>query len=282
MNDTESTSSNHSFILKYAFFVFSLLALIIGFIGYLPLVLSEYGLFPTTLVTPFVLLGGGSPTIAAVITAALAFGSDGAKNVFSGLTRSISNRPMIMVAIILPFVTFYTAIGMMVLMGSTFEFLNANFAVFIPILLSNFLMNIWEEIGWRGFALPALQKTQNALVASLALGIVWSLWHWQYFVIPSSAQIEIYGNFLIFSLHTIIVTILYTWIYNSTNGNLITVTLYHAITNTVGFLIYDAGFTIPAVYTLLVNIGFAIMVIIVFKMRSLSSEEKVTIDDIMK
>ncbi|MBD3406098.1 MAG: CPBP family intramembrane metalloprotease [Candidatus Lokiarchaeota archaeon] len=281
MNETDS-SSNQVFVRKHTFFVFSLLSLVIGFIGYLPMVLAEYGMFSQDIVAPFLLLGGGSPTIAAVITAILAFGGDGAKNIFSGFTREITQKPMIVVAILLPFITFYAAIALMVIAGSSLLFLDASYAVFLPILLSNFLMNIWEEIGWRGFGLPTLQKTQNAFVSSIILGIVWSLWHWQYFVIPNSAQIEIYGNFLIFSIHTIVVTILYTWIYNSTNGNLFSVTLYHAITNTVGFLIYSTGFVIPAIFTLGINSVLAIVVIVIYRVKSLSSEEKVTIDQIME
>jgi membrane protease YdiL (CAAX protease family) len=99
--------------------------------------------------------------------------------------------------------------------------------LFLPFLLSDAITN-GEEMGWRGYVLPRLQAKYNALISSLILGVIWAVWHLPKFL-PDNTS-----SFGLFAIRTIIVTVIYTWIYNGTKGSLLLVTLFHAAANAGG------------------------------------------------
>ena len=100
----------------------------------------------------------------------------------------------------------------------------------IPWILFEVFTN-GEEMGWRGYVLPRLQSKFNALVSSLLLGVIWSVWHLPKFFGTGSSEGR---SFFWFTVFTISVAVLYTWLYNNTQGSLLLVVLFHASGNTVG------------------------------------------------
>jgi len=114
----------------------------------------------------------------------------------------------------------------------------------LPLLVITFVATLLyggplgEEAGWRGFALPRLQARHSPLVASLLLSVVWGLWH-----VPLHLQGVYHGIFpdglpgiLLRIVTTIPTTVLFTWFFNRTQGNLWLVVLLHtAVNNTAGF-----------------------------------------------
>jgi uncharacterized protein len=103
-------------------------------------------------------------------------------------------------------------------------------AMVIPWILFEVFTN-GEEMGWRGYVLPRLQAKYNALISSLILGAIWSVWH-----LPKFFGAGLNGDlsFFWFTVFTVSVAVLYTWLYNNTGGSLLLVTLFHASCNTVG------------------------------------------------
>jgi membrane protease YdiL (CAAX protease family) len=94
----------------------------------------------------------------------------------------------------------------------------------VGVIISAIPGSFMEELGWRGFALSRLQNKNNALIASIVLGLSWGAWH-----IPAIMYLEGTDvlNIIWAVLNTISVTILFTWIFNNTQGSLLLVTLFH-------------------------------------------------------
>jgi len=86
-----------------------------------------------------------------------------------------------------------------------------------------------EEIGWRGFALPRLQADRSALSSIIILGVIWGICH-----LPDRMSSEDFScsYFVLFVIWTIAVSILFTWLYNNTKGNLSIAIMLHAAINT--------------------------------------------------
>jgi membrane protease YdiL (CAAX protease family) len=95
---------------------------------------------------------------------------------------------------------------------------------------------LMEELGWRGFALPRLQKKYNPLKATIILGTIWALWH-----IPIKTDVlSSFSDFAIFYLFFTFVAILYsiimTYFYNRVGGSvLITVAIHGLLNDSAGF-----------------------------------------------
>jgi membrane protease YdiL (CAAX protease family) len=86
-----------------------------------------------------------------------------------------------------------------------------------------------EEFGWRGYLLDRLQSRWNSLVASLVLGAIWWIWHLPAAFMEGVAQS--YFPQLAYLIWCMAVSMLFTWMYNNTNGNLLAALLFHTMLN---------------------------------------------------
>lgn len=100
-----------------------------------------------------------------------------------------------------------------------------------------------EEAGWRGFALPRLQQRHGALVASLILGTLWAGWHIPLFFESGAARPGI--PFPIYFVIVLVLSILFTWLYNNTGGSLVITALAHLSFNLNGAFITGSLGLIP-------------------------------------
>jgi membrane protease YdiL (CAAX protease family) len=88
-----------------------------------------------------------------------------------------------------------------------------------------------EEFGWRGYALPRLQARWNALVSSIVLGVVWTVWHVPLWFVAGSSQQG--SSFWLFLANLVLLSVLYTWLFNNAKGSILVAVVFHAMLNTV-------------------------------------------------
>ena len=88
-----------------------------------------------------------------------------------------------------------------------------------------------EEPGWRGFALPRLQRRFGALGASLVLGAIWAAWHVPSFFISGTSQAGI--PFVVDAPYVVLLAVVFAWVYNSTGGSVLATMLLHAGLNAI-------------------------------------------------
>ena len=88
-----------------------------------------------------------------------------------------------------------------------------------PQIIFLFLISFGEEFGFRGYALPRLQKRFSALTSGIVLGLLWGLWHFPGFLVGTGVPLDM--PFYMFMLWVIPGTILMTWIYNNTKNSVL-------------------------------------------------------------
>lgn len=91
-----------------------------------------------------------------------------------------------------------------------------------------------EEFGWRGYALDRIQSNHSALLSSLIIGVMWGLWHLPLFFFQNLSQS--YMSFWIFMGFVCAISVLYSWFYNNTGGNILVALLFHNMGNFSGSL----------------------------------------------
>ncbi len=220
--------------------------------------------------TFFTLLGGLGPAIAAILLTVVLSGFKGLGRLLGGFLRGGARWFWFLLALALQPLITLVALGFeRVFSMETYDFAAFPGALtFLLFFAAMLVANLWEEIGWRGFALPRLQKRFSPLGASLILGFFVSLWHLPLLLNPTEemAVIPIWAE-LPFSMA---LSVLYTWLYNKTNGNLTVVTLSHAMTNALALVMMLEHPNITS-HTL-VNIAVTILVAAIVAARQMTSK----------
>jgi uncharacterized protein len=127
---------------------------------------------------------------------------------------------------------------------------------------------LFEESGWRGFALPRLQYRYGPLRGTLLLGVLWACWHF-FLYLPSFFQagnivdgLLSTANFVVF---TTSVSFIFTWLLNNTQASLLLAILLHgSLDGTATYLqvLADKGVISPEAASNGVGLGSTIACVV--------------------
>jgi uncharacterized protein len=127
------------------------------------------------------------------------------------------------------------------------------------LLLITLVNGLGEETGWRGYALPQLQRRFSALTASLILAPLWFLWHLPHFFVVGTYRdfgpVQYVGMLLGLTCGTVVLT----WVYNGSGGSILLAIVWHSVYNFVSATEATAG-AIAAVVTTLIMVQGVVLI----------------------
>nr|MDO8086539.1 type II CAAX endopeptidase family protein [Candidatus Sigynarchaeum springense] len=244
-------------------FLFILVAYVFTWFFWIPDALNKMGLIPVSPLTGLGFIGAFGPLVSAIIVTSVYEGKDGVKNLFKKvLDHRFKKRWWLPVFFLMPALVL-VAFAIAVLTDGIVPPLEAlsQPAILVPAFFSVLLLSgpFEEEFGWRGYALPRLQARFNPHVSSVVLGMVWAAWHLPQFIIPGNGMF--YKTPLWTFFPTVVAaTFLFTWIYNNTNGSMMTSLLFHTTFNFSMFVFPVLDTNFGYVYVLVIFVVAAALV----------------------
>jgi len=234
------------FLLTFAL-TWGLVAVLIAFPDQVEAAFGEMGY-----TNPAFILAVYAPGIVGVSMVWRHYGLSGLRSFFRRLTLwRMSKGWWLLLVVGMPAV-FYAGAA---IHGSIGEFPFSPWYAVLPALLPALLIGPIEELGWRGVALPLLQRRFAPLWAALVVGVVAAVWHTPAFLLSGTKQSAwAFGPFF---LGVVAISVILTAMFNAARGSLLVAALFHFQMN--GPAWPDAqpwdmyGFAVVAAAVVLVN-----------------------------
>lgn len=233
------TTDNTPWIKKYSLVSFFILAYAVTWTIEIPLALSVQGVIKVQVPMTIHYLGAFGPMVAAFIVLALTDGKAGIRKLISRWFKWRVEARYYVFAILGPVALFSLAVLVnRLITGDWSDLTQLGEADYLPYVGPLGALLVWlltyglgEETGWRGYALPHLQRKYSAANSTLILALLWAFWHLPaFFYRDTYIEMGLLG-FPIFLVSITFATMVFTWLYNSTSGSLLLVILFHGFFN---------------------------------------------------
>jgi membrane protease YdiL (CAAX protease family) len=288
-NDRDRTTGGgvRRWVSRFPLVAYVVIAYAFSWLIEVPIALSAQGVLPFTLAPTTVALGLVVATFGPSIAAFVVLGmSEGRPGVVALLRRIVLWRVAVRWYLFVLFgIPLVVLVGTVVVPGAvqSFQPIVGTLLVAYPwAFVLTFLLGgpLGEEPGWRGFALPRLQERWGPLLGSLALGVVWALWHtplfWSGVWTPPTI-----ANIIMFIVMIVALTVIMTWVFNHARGSVLITILMHASFNTFANRVAAPLFPAPmfddfGLLPVLLGFGITAIVLIVVTRGRLGQADAVT------
>lgn len=150
--------------------------------------------------------------------------------------RIIPNAGWALVALAIMPLCFAVAGAVMWLSGAATPGLHLlSASAIIPAFALFFLGAVGEEIGWQGYAFPALAGRYSAVMSALIIGVVWALWHVVPFALMGRSATWIIWQ----GLGMVLMRIIIVWLFVTARHSILIVVLFHMMSNSVWGMLPD-------------------------------------------
>lgn len=222
-----------NFIRAHLILSFFGLAFLISWAIWIPLTLYHFGFFPIEFDSGFVplgrLLGTLGPAISAIIISMIAGGTESVKNLLGKIKQWRVNWTWY-IAATLVFPALYGITAALYILSPQTKPLPIQSITLSGLLITSIIMIIsvlGEEIGWRGFALPQMQKKWTALTSSIILGTIWTIWHLPFWALLDELETYGWGYWFLSWAFILAGSIYITWLMNNTRNSLLIILIFH-------------------------------------------------------
>ena len=197
------------------------------------------------------------PFISAIIVISITEGKDKLIEFLKQFTKFRFKYYWYLLVIAIPIFAYTLPKIILILFGFSIEsvwFNNITWEISGLFILDLSIAGLVEEPGWRGYAVPRMNKKFGPIITSLIIGVIWACWHLTFYF----SGIRPLAAFPEFLLIVIVLSFIYTWIYINTESIWLVI-LFHAFHNLCSAIF--SGF--PG--TIFITLGYAIIVIIILK-----------------
>jgi len=199
---------------------------------------------PLRLPDSLIALGGFGPSVSAFLVLALSSGKPGVLRLLRSIVHWRVGVIWYLVALlglpVLNFLAFLVVPGVLGDLVAPDLRLPRIYLSEIAICLTIGIAPMWEEIGWRGFAQPRMQRLYGPVVGSLFLGALWGVWHLPFFfgplarTGPDATLVSASISLVEFSIGLTGLSVVMAWVLNNCGGSTLMAILLHACFDSSG------------------------------------------------